>query len=63
MDQNFINQLINSRKTVKVILTNGYQVRGRIGEQSDAAIILRGNDNAEWLIYKRAISAIEPAAE
>ena len=63
MDQNFINQLINGRTTVKVIVTNGFQLRGRIVDQSDKAIIIRRGDKVERLIYKHAISTIEPAAE
>lgn len=42
MDQNFINQLINSRKSVRVIITNGFQIRGRIVDQSGTAVIIRG---------------------
>ena len=42
MEQNFINQLINSRKQVKVIVNNGFQMRGRILDQNDKAIIVRG---------------------
>ena len=63
MEQNYINRLINSRATVRVIVSNGFQLRGRIVDQSDKAIILKGGDRVEKLIYKNMISTIEPCAE
>lgn len=62
MEQNYINDLINSRANVRVITINGYQLRGRILDQSSNAIIMKV-DKVERLIYKHAISTIEPVSE
>lgn len=62
MEKNHIEGLINDRTYVKVFIVNGYQLRGRIIDQSDKAIILKA-DKTEKLIYKHAISTIEPVEE
>ena len=62
MEQNYINDMINQRTNVRIYTTNGYQLRGRILDQSSNAIIMKV-DKVERLIYKHAISTIEPVSE
>ena len=62
MEQNFINDLINSRANARVITINGFQIRGRIVEQNAEAVIIKA-DKVEKLVYKHAISTIEPVSE
>ena len=62
MEQNYINDLINRLTNVRVYTINGYQLRGRIVDQSSNAIIMKV-DKVERLIYKHAISTIEPVSE
>jgi len=60
MDQNYLRQLFNSHTLVRVFITNGFQLKGYIDDIGDNAIILE-SEKKRRLIYKHAISTIEPA--
>lgn len=62
MEQNYINQLINSRANARVITINGFQIHGRIVDQNAEAVIIKAN-KVEKLVFKHAISTIEPVVE
>ena len=62
MEQNYINDMINNMTNVRVYTINGYQLRGRIMDQSSDVLIIKA-DKVEKLVYKHAISTIEPVTE
>lgn len=60
MEQSYLKQLFANHTLVTVIVTNGFQLKGYIDDMDDKAIILESK-NKRRLIYKHAISTIEPA--
>ena len=59
MEHTFLKSLIDSRTHVRVIVTNGFQMTGRILDQDDRAILIREDGGVEKMVYKHAISTIE----
>lgn len=59
MEHTFIGDLIRGKAHVRVIVTNGYQMTGRILDHSDRAILIREDGGVEKMVYKHAISTIE----
>lgn len=58
----YIDMCVAEKKVVRVILMNGFQMCGRIVENADSHIIfLAGAGNVKKMIYKHAISTVEPA--
>lgn len=55
----YIDEAINSASTMRVITMNGYQMCGKIiGDFADHIIIK--SDGKKKMVYKHAISTIEP---
>lgn len=55
----FLNQLRREQQNVVVIITNGYQVRGRLIAFDQDVVVIDGEDGQQ-LTYKHAISTIIP---
>ena len=61
MDNTFLRNLIDRKDSVRVIITNGFQMTGKILDHNDKAIIVREDTSGmENLVYKHAISTIMP---
>lgn len=56
----YIDSCITNETTVNVITINGFQMFGKIIEEHDSYIVLVCG-NTKKLVYKHAISTIEPA--
>ena len=59
MEHTFIGGLIRGKAHVRVIVTNGYQMTGRIKDQDDRAVLIKEDGGVEKLVYKHAISTVE----
>lgn len=60
MDNKYIDGLVEDKSSVTVYTVNGYQLKGIIIMNYDDSIVLfSGGKNK--LIYKHAISTVEPA--
>lgn len=60
MRYSYIDTYINNQNTVNIITLNGYQMLAKIlVEESDYIVILCGGK--EKMVFKHAISTIEPA--
>lgn len=60
MRDGYIETCIINQHTVNIITTNGYQMIAKIlDDEGDSIVILCGNKKK--LVYKHAISTIEPA--
>lgn len=59
MEHTFLKSLIDSKAHVRVIVTNGFQMTGRILDQDDRAILIREDGGVEKMVYKHAISTVE----
>lgn len=57
---NYINEAIAHKMSVRVITMNGYQMCGCIIEEGDTYIVIRVSNNKK-MVYKHAISTIEAA--
>ncbi|HPE68889.1 MAG TPA: RNA chaperone Hfq [Thermotogota bacterium] len=56
----FINHLRTHREKVRVFLVNGFQLQGKIRSFDNFTILLE-DGKSQNLIFKHAISTIEPA--
>ena len=56
----FLNQVRKERIPITIYLTNGFQLRGLI-KGFDNFIIMLENDGKQTMIYKHAISSVNPA--
>ncbi len=56
----YIEECCIARHSVKVITINGFQMVGKIIEHNDESIVVLCG-NAKKLVFKHAISTIEPA--
>jgi len=56
----FLNQVRRMRTPVTVFLVNGFQIRGLVTGFDNFTVIL-DSDGKQQLIYKHAISTIQPA--
>ena len=62
MTDTYIEEAINSRKPVAVFVLNGFQIRGCVlADNGDSIVINSGGKNK--LVFKHAISTIEPVQE
>lgn len=59
LQDRFLNQARKDRTAVTVFLMNGFQMRGYILSFDQFAVLLL-SDNRQNLIYKHAISTIQP---
>lgn len=59
MADTYIEEAMYGRATVTVYTINGYQLRGTIFSDCDEYIVLLSNGKKK-MIYKHAISTIEP---
>lgn len=59
LQDRFLNQARKDRTPVTVFLMNGFQMRGYILSFDQFAVLLL-SDNRQNLIYKHAISTIQP---
>lgn len=59
MEMNYLRDLLHSGTTVKVIVTNGFQLVGYIDDIGEKAIILE-SAGVRKLVFFHAISTIEP---
>lgn len=60
MRNSYIEECCIARHVVKVITINGFQMVGKIIEHDDESVIVLCG-NAKKLVFKHAISTIEPA--
>lgn len=60
MSDNYIEECCIARHSVKIITINGFQMVGKIIEHVDESIVVLCG-NAKKLVFKHAISTIEPA--
>lgn len=59
LQQRTLEELVKSKKTVKVFITNGFQIAGTITEFDQYCIMVESNyENKQSLIFKSAISTI-----
>lgn len=56
----FIERVMKEKTMVNIITTNGFQMRGKIVE-NDLAYVVVNVGKVEKMVYKHAISTIEPA--
>lgn len=56
----FLNQIRKDRVPVTIYLTNGFQFRGTI-KGFDNFIIILESENKQTMIYKHAVSSVNPA--
>lgn len=61
MPDNYIENCIQSRHNVNIIMVNGYVMAGKILEQNDTALLVLCGKYKK-LVYKHGISTIEPRA-
>ena len=59
LQDRFLNQARRDRTTVTVFLINGFQMRGTILSFDQFAVLIL-SENRQNLIYKHAISTIQP---
>lgn len=57
---NYVENLIRSGTNVAVIMTNGFQMRGRIVAIDTDCIYVKA-DGVDQVVYKHAVSTIRPA--
>ena len=60
LQDRFLNQARKDRTMVTLFLMNGFQLRGTILSFDQFAVLVL-SDNRQNLIYKHAISTIQPA--
>ena len=60
LQDRFLNQARKDRTIVTLFLMNGFQLRGTILSFDQFAVLVM-SDNRQNLIYKHAISTIQPA--
>lgn len=58
--ENYIDKCIKERASVAIIMVNGFQMRGKIVFECSDYLIVK-SDNVEKLLYKHAVSTIQPA--
>ena len=56
----FLNQVRRSKNLVTVFLVNGFQIRG-IVTGFDSFTVVLDSDGRQQLVYKHAISTIQPS--
>ena len=59
MPDTYIEEVMKGRVSVTVYTVNGYQLKGAIFAECDNYIVMLSNGNKK-LVYKHAISTIEP---
>ena len=59
IQEHYLNELRETRGSVTVFLTNGFQLRGVV-KAFDNYTVLLDTDGKEQLIYKHAISTFSP---
>ena len=59
LQDNVLNYVRKRSSSVTIYLTNGFQIKGKVIGFDNFTIILK-SDGKEQLIYKHAISTIEP---
>ena len=60
MPDNYIDECVSAGHCVTIYTVNGYQIKGKILHDSEDSIVIFSNGKKK-LIYKHAISTIEPA--
>lgn len=60
MPDTYIEECCIARHAVKIITINGFQMYGKIIEHDDESVVVLCN-NVKKLVFKHAISTIEPA--
>lgn len=60
MPDTYIEECCIARHTVKIITINGYQMYGKIVDHNDESVVVLCG-NVKKLVFKHAISTIEPA--
>jgi len=60
LQDRFLNQARRDKTTVTLFLINGFQLRGQIQSFDQFAVLLL-SEGRQNLIYKHAISTIQPA--
>ena len=60
LQDRFLNQARKERTTLTLFLMNGFQLRGTI-ISFDQFVVLVYSEGKQYLIYKHAISTIQPA--
>lgn len=60
MPDTYIEECCISRHTVKIITINGFQMVGKIIDHNNESVVLLSG-NVKKLVFKHAISTIEPA--
>ena len=60
LQDHILNHVRKNKITVTIYLTNGFQIKGKVSGFDNFTIIINSNDK-DKLIYKHAISTIEPA--
>ncbi len=61
LQQRFLEELVKSKRTVKVFITNGFQISGTIKEFDRYCIMVESDNKMERknsLVFKSAISTI-----
>lgn len=57
IEQEKLEALRSSRKTVDIFLRNGYQIHGVIKDFDDEVIIVNSR-NRKWMLYRHMLSGI-----
>ncbi|PMP78531.1 MAG: RNA chaperone Hfq [Mesoaciditoga sp.] len=61
MQNQILNYLRKRRITVRIYLTNGFQIKGRINSFDHYSILVKDGERQQNMIYKSAISTIVPS--
>ena len=56
----FLNQARKEKKAVFIYLVNGVKVKGTVKGFDSYVILLAGEDKKQSLIYKHAVSTVQP---
>ena len=60
LQETFLNQVRKHKTSVTVFLVNGFQIKGQV-TGFDSFTVLLCSDGRQQLIYKHAISTIQPS--
>lgn len=60
LQDTFLNQVRKDNVPVTVFLVNGYQLKGSVRGFDNFTVILTDSESRQQLVYKHAISTIQP---
>jgi len=61
LQDTFLNQVRKENLPVTIFLVNGYQLKGIVKGFDNFTIIMVDGDGRQQLVYKHAVSTVQPA--